>query len=245
VEQEQAAPAAAEPGGSWPARWYGRVYQVQDLLATRLALVFGFGWTIWIFFVIPLVAPYFSLTVQAKVFYYASGWVQLFALPLMIYVSNKIQKTTDGQAAAQAELLTRNTALTEESARLARLVNDGLARNSEIIRAVIAIRESQERHQDVVLERIEGIVTGNAELGRAVEGITTGNADMARGIREAVAGNAQLSRDNAELARHIGEVVTGHITTGNAELSRVIEALGQRRPPGRRRPPGDQGAPPG
>jgi hypothetical protein len=137
-------------------RAYQRIYHIQDLAATKLALVFG--WTIWVFFVIPLIAPYFSVQVQAKVFYYASGWVQLFALPLMIYVSNKIQRTTDKQATDQAELLARNTELTEDSARL--------------LDAITASRDSQERARDLVLENIQGVVTSNAALAAIIEHLT-------------------------------------------------------------------------
>lgn len=76
-----------------------------DIGAAKLALIFGFNLTIWVFFVVPLVATLFPPAFQARVFYYASGWVQLFALPLMVYVSNKIQATSDKQDAYQIEML--------------------------------------------------------------------------------------------------------------------------------------------
>lgn len=100
-------------------RAYHRAYLGQDYLATKLALVFGFGWTIWVFFIIPLIAPYFSVYVQAKVFYYASGWVQLFALPLMIYVSNKIQRATDEAAKQEEEIIEHTDTLLTTSTETA------------------------------------------------------------------------------------------------------------------------------
>ena len=129
AEQEQ--PTAGK--SSWWAR-------LNDAAATRLALVFGWVYTIWLFFLIPLIAPAFSPLVQAKIFYYASGWVQLFALPLMVYVSNKIQKTADAQSMAQAHLLERNTELTEQTARLTeavqQLVQDNTALTLQVREAI-------------------------------------------------------------------------------------------------------------
>lgn len=162
-----------------------------EWLAARLALVFGFVWTVWVFFVVPLIAPLFPAAVQAKVFYYGSAWVQLFALPLLTWIGNKTQRIADSAQQAQAELLARNTELTEEGARLAALVRDLVQGDTELTRhvldgqvtaegiasAVTAARASQEGHQDIVLARIEGIVTGNAELARTIENLT---AELAR-----------------------------------------------------------------
>lgn len=131
-------------------RAYARAYQGQDYLATKLALLFGFGWTIWVFFIIPLIAPLFSARIQAQIFYFASGWVQLFALPLMVYVSNKIQATADAASTAQQQLLTGmddtlaqassvgagNRELLEQNVELTRLVRELLERNTELTREV-------------------------------------------------------------------------------------------------------------
>jgi hypothetical protein len=101
--------------------WLNRLGEVS---ATKLALVFGFNLTIWVFFIIPLIAEFFPPVVQARVFYYASGWVQLFALPLMVYVSNKIQRESDKQDQRQVELLTEVRAIVSENQRLAQQVAD-------------------------------------------------------------------------------------------------------------------------
>lgn len=112
-------------------RWLARL---SDVGATKLALVFGFNLTIWVFFVVPLLAEFFPVQVQAKVFYYASGWIQLFALPLMVYVSNKIQRESDKQDARQTEMLAelrrneqRQTELLDEVRQTAR-ANGQIAR---------------------------------------------------------------------------------------------------------------------
>lgn len=105
----------------------GRVALANDWLATHLAIVFGIAWTIWVFFIVPLVAYFLPPAVQNHIFFFSSGWIQLFALPLMIYVGNKLQRSSDAQSEVihQAlthiatvsdqvkELLDRNTELTE------------------------------------------------------------------------------------------------------------------------------------
>jgi hypothetical protein len=91
-----------------------RVNSASEWLAFRLALVFGLVWTVWLFFIIPLVAPLFPPGVQAQVFYYGSGWVQLFALPLLTLIGNRTQKIADEAQKAQGELLRQNTEMTQQ-----------------------------------------------------------------------------------------------------------------------------------
>lgn len=79
---------------------------VNDWLAQHLALIFGSVWTIWTFIVVPLVALLMPQGIQSVIFFLASGWVQLFALPLFVYVANK----ADAKREAKAE--TDHTAMT-------------------------------------------------------------------------------------------------------------------------------------
>jgi len=205
-------------------------------------------WTIWVFFVIPLVAEFFPVNIQAKVFYYASGWVQLFALPLMVYVSNKIQKTADAQALAQGHLLERNTELTEQTAHLTELVHQllatntemtgqvsaGLGRNREMFNAIAAARESQERYHDAMLERIEAVVTSNASLTATIEGFSRDSNRLAHSIDLGITA-----------LREQGITALEDQIRGNNDLVRSALAELAARPPRRGRPPGGQGAPPG
>ena len=82
-----------------------KVALVNDWLATHLAVAFGLAWTIWLFFIAPLIAPYLGATAEAKFFFYSSGWIQLFALPLMVYVGNKLQRSSDAQSQAMVQSL--------------------------------------------------------------------------------------------------------------------------------------------
>ncbi len=77
-----------------------------DWAASHLAVVFGLVWTVWVFMVWPLVVLLLPSGIQNITFYLASGWVQLWALPLFIYVGNKLQKSTDAQSNAMHEALT-------------------------------------------------------------------------------------------------------------------------------------------
>ena len=108
------------------------VGKTNDWLASHLAIVFGAVWTVWLFFIVPLVAYFLPSHAQATIFFFSSGWIQLFALPLFVYIGNKLQKSTDLQSDAQHQALThialiedqnnkllaQNTKLTEEIHKL-------------------------------------------------------------------------------------------------------------------------------
>ncbi len=110
------------------ARPEGAASRLSAFLASRLASVFGLAATIWLFFIAPLLVQFLPARVQAHFFFYASGWVQLFALPLLVWVGNRVQKSSDAQSEAQHQALTHialvgddvktllelNTALTKE-----------------------------------------------------------------------------------------------------------------------------------
>ena len=97
--------------------WLRKISAGSEWLVLRLALLFGFVWTVWAFFIVPLVAPYISETFSAKVFYYGSGWVQLFALPLLTWIANKA-------AAQQTELLEEVRSVVNENQRLAKIIEN-------------------------------------------------------------------------------------------------------------------------
>lgn len=102
--------------------WRGRLAAGNDWLATHLAVIFGVAWTIWVFFTVPLVAYFLPADVQNHIFFFSSGWVQLFALPLMVYVSNKIQKTSDLQSDATYKALTHVALEMDELLDIARRI---------------------------------------------------------------------------------------------------------------------------
>ena len=76
----------------------GRIGKVNDWTATRLGVVFGSVWVVWVFFTWPLVAQFMGPEIGTKTSYYAQSWVQLFALPLFVYIGNKLQRSSDAQS---------------------------------------------------------------------------------------------------------------------------------------------------
>jgi hypothetical protein len=96
----------------------GRVSKANDWMATHLAIVFGLAWTVWLFFSVPLIAPYLGAAAEGKIFFYSSGWIQLFALPLMVYVGNKLQRSSDAQSEVMHQALTHIATVSDENKKL-------------------------------------------------------------------------------------------------------------------------------
>ncbi len=76
----------------------GAVRRTDDSALTGLSKVFGWPVTVWLFFALPLVARFLGAKFQSQFFYYSSGWVQLFALPLLTYIGVKLQRSSDAQS---------------------------------------------------------------------------------------------------------------------------------------------------
>ena len=96
----------------------GTIGKVNDWLATHLAVLFGVAWTIWIFFIVPIVAYFLPQGIQNHIFFFSSGWIQLFALPLMVYVGNKLQRSSDAQSEVIHEALTHIATIEDQNAEL-------------------------------------------------------------------------------------------------------------------------------
>ena len=110
----------------------GPVGKANDWAATHLAVVFGISWTIWAFFAWPLAAQFFSPLIQAKTSYYAQSWIQLFALPLMVYVGNKLQRSSDAQSDVIHQALTHIATVSDQNKQL-------LEQNTELTTQVHAL----------------------------------------------------------------------------------------------------------
>ena len=92
----------------------GPVARANDWLATHLAVVFGVCWTIWVFFIVPIVAYFLPAGIQGHIVFFSSGWVQLFALPLMVYVGNKLQRSSDAQSEVMHRALTHIATVSDQ-----------------------------------------------------------------------------------------------------------------------------------
>lgn len=96
----------------------GRIGKVNDWAATHLGVVFGSVWVVWAFFIWPLVAQYMGAKVQVKTSYYAQSWVQLFALPLFVYIGNKLQRSSDAQSEVIHSALTHIAMVSDQNKQL-------------------------------------------------------------------------------------------------------------------------------
>lgn len=74
------------------------VNQINGIIMDRIAKIFGSPWTVYTFMTVPLFAEYVATAIQSTVFFFSSAWVQLFALPLFVYQSNKRDKLGDAKA---------------------------------------------------------------------------------------------------------------------------------------------------
>jgi MFS-type transporter involved in bile tolerance (Atg22 family) len=84
----------------------GAVARASGWAANHLAVLFGATTAVWLFIVAPLVVLLFPAHVQAVVFYLASGWIQLWALPLLTYVANQADVARVAKAEADHQALT-------------------------------------------------------------------------------------------------------------------------------------------
>ena len=103
----------------------GAVKRADDSALTGLSKVFGWPVTVWLFFTVPLIARFLGPSFQTQFFYYSSGWLQLFALPLLTYMSVKLQRSSDAQSEVMHIALThiatvedQNKTLLEQNTKL-------------------------------------------------------------------------------------------------------------------------------
>jgi hypothetical protein len=91
-------------------------------LADNLVKVFGAIWTVWICMTVLLAVLLFPKGVQSVVFYLSSGWIQLWALPLINYTQNKADALRSAKADVDHQALTHMaTALDEATALVSSL----------------------------------------------------------------------------------------------------------------------------
>lgn len=125
-QPERAHPAVEHPGrvmarddlARYERRAWGIISRVNDVAASKLGLVFGSVWMVWVFFVWPLIAEHLGSGVQGQTSYYAQSWIQLFALPLFVYIGNKLQRSGDAQAQAMHQAMTHIAIVSDENKQL-------------------------------------------------------------------------------------------------------------------------------
>lgn len=96
----------------------GMMRKANDWAATELGLIFGSVWIVWVFFIWPLIALHMGSRVETQTSYYAQSWIQLFALPLFVYIGNKLQRSSDAQSDAMAIALSHIATIEDQNTRL-------------------------------------------------------------------------------------------------------------------------------
>jgi hypothetical protein len=99
--------ALVKPPGGW-----------NDWLGRHLVGVFGTMWTVWAFVVYPLLALLFPHSVQNVVFFISSGWIQLWALPLLNYMQNRADELRSAKADVDHQALTHVATTLDEATAL-------------------------------------------------------------------------------------------------------------------------------
>src|SRR5450755_2118113 len=119
----------------------GRVGKVNDWTATHLGIVFGSVWVVWVFFIWPLVAQFMGVKIVTKTSYYAQSWVQLFALPLFVYIGNKLQRSSDAQSEVIHSALTHIATVSDQNKTLIELNTELTKQGHALIAANTALTE--------------------------------------------------------------------------------------------------------
>ena len=96
----------------------GRVKRADDDALTALSKLFGWPLTVWLFFALPLIARFLGAAFQSQFFYYSSGWIQLFALPLLTYIGVKLQRSSDAQSDSMHIALTHIATVSDQNKTL-------------------------------------------------------------------------------------------------------------------------------
>ena len=96
----------------------GAVRRADDTALTGLSRVFGWPATVWLFFALPLIARFLGAQFQTQFFYYSSGWVQLFALPLLTYIGVKLQRSSDAQSEVQHQAMVHIATVEDQNKQL-------------------------------------------------------------------------------------------------------------------------------
>ena len=100
--------------------------KLNDFVAEKSTLVFGTMWMFYAFFVygllplIPFLAPF-----QSQIFYW-SGWVQLWALPLLMVGQNVMGRAAELRAQETHDAVMDELSIVKEELALAREERDEL-----------------------------------------------------------------------------------------------------------------------
>lgn len=100
--------------------------KVNDIIAEKATLIFGTMWMFYAFFIygllplIPVLKPYEGS------FFYWSGWVQLWALPLLMVGQNVLGRASEKRSEETHDAVMTELAIVKEELMIAREERDEL-----------------------------------------------------------------------------------------------------------------------
>ena len=103
-----------------------KVNQFNNFLAEKSTLVFGTMWTFYIFFFYSLLPLIPFLTQYQNQLFYWSGWVQLWALPLLMVGQNVLGRNAEQRAQQDHEMIVKEFSEIKELLELERNENQEL-----------------------------------------------------------------------------------------------------------------------
>jgi hypothetical protein len=92
-----------------------------------------------VFFIWPLVAQFMGPEIGTKTSYYAQSWVQLFALPLFVYIGNKLQRSSDAQSEVIHKSLTHIAIIGDQNKHLIELNTELTTQTHALVTANTAL----------------------------------------------------------------------------------------------------------
>ncbi|KLU59908.1 hypothetical protein CEB3_c40420 [Peptococcaceae bacterium CEB3] len=100
--------------------WGKGIARVNDLVAVRSTLIFGTMWMFYAFFVYGLLPLIPALKPYEYSFFYWSGWVQLWALPLLMVGQNVIGRAAEARDQETHDAVMAELGIVKEELALAR-----------------------------------------------------------------------------------------------------------------------------
>lgn len=97
-----------------------KISQTNDLIAERSTLIFGTMWMFYAFFIYGLLPLIPSLTPYQNQLFYWSGWVQLWALPLLMVGQNVTGRAAEKRAQETHDAVIEELSIVKEELTLAK-----------------------------------------------------------------------------------------------------------------------------
>lgn len=100
--------------------------KLNDSVAEKSTLIFGTIWMFYAFFIYGMLPLFPALKPYEGAFFYWSGWVQLWALPLLMVGQNVIGRTAERRAQETHDAVMEELSIVKEELAIAKGERDEL-----------------------------------------------------------------------------------------------------------------------